>query len=73
MGAVFWIKRFLIVLAGAFALIFLVQLLKGHDLDYALSEAAIWSLVSATIFTGARFRQSRQGKHCAICKDTPEI
>ncbi|HKY23271.1 MAG TPA: hypothetical protein VJM31_18795 [Vicinamibacterales bacterium] len=73
MGVSFWVRRFLIVLAGAFALICIAQLLKGHDLGYSAIQGAIWASIAATIFTGARIYQSRQGQHCALCKDTPEM
>ena len=73
MDTAFWIKRFLTVLAGAFAIIFAVQMLKGRDLSYSATQGAIWSVISATVFTVARFFQARRGQHCAICKDTPEM
>ena len=69
----FWARRFFTVLAGAFVVICIAQLLKGHDLTYAATQGLLWSLIAATIFTGSRIYQSRQGKHCAICKDTPEM
>ncbi|WP_342117577.1 hypothetical protein [Pseudoduganella sp. OTU4001] len=73
MGTAFWIKRFLVVLVGAFVVIGAAQLLKGHEPEYAAREAAIWSIITAAVFTGARFRQARRGQNCAICKDTPEM
>lgn len=73
MGTKFWIKRFFTVLAGAFVAICGAQLLKGHDLAYAASQGAIWSVISASAFTVARFLQARRRQHCAICKDTPEM
>jgi hypothetical protein len=73
MGFSFWVRRFLTVLAGAFAVICIAQLLKGHDLAYSVIQGAIWALIAATIFTGSRFYQSRQGQHCVLCKDTPEM
>jgi hypothetical protein len=73
MGTAFWIKRFLTVLACAFIIIGAAQLLKGHDVQYAASQAAIWGVITAAVFTGARFWQARKGRHCAICKDTPEM
>ena len=69
----FWVKRFVTVLCGAFVVICIAQLLRGHDLAYSVSQGAIWSLIAATIFTGSRVYQSRQGQHCAICKDTPQM
>lgn len=73
MGTGFWIKRFITVLAGAFALICMAQLMKGHDVAYSVTQGAIWGAVSALVFTVARFFQARRGQHCAICKDTPEM
>jgi hypothetical protein len=73
MGTAFWIKRFLAVLAGAFAIIFAAQMLKGHAPAYAAMQAALWSVIGASIFTGARYRQARKGRHCALCRDTPEM
>jgi len=73
MGAVFWIRRFIVVFAGAFLVIAGVQLLKGHTLAYSGTQGAIWAIVSATVFIAARINQSRRGQHCAICRDTPEM
>ena len=73
MGAAFWIKRFFTVLVGVFIVIAAAQLLKGHTVNYSAAHGAIWSFVSAAVFTAARYWQSRQGQHCAICKDTPEM
>jgi len=73
MSTAFWIKRFFTVLAIAFAIIAIGQLLKGRDAGVATLQAAIWASISATIFTVARFFQARRGVHCAICKDTPEM
>ena len=72
-GTGFWIKRFVIVLAVAFAVIFAAQWLRGRGIDYAATHAALWAVVSALVFTGARYFQARRGQHCAICKDTPEM
>lgn len=73
MGIGFWIRRFLTVLAGAFAVICAAQLLKGHGLMYSASQGLFWAIVAAAVFTGSRIYQSRRGQHCAICKDTPEM
>lgn len=73
MGAAFWIKRFLTVLVGASAIICAAQLIKGHDLTYSATQAAVWATIAAALFTTARIFQSRRGRHCAICKDTPEM
>ena len=73
MGAKFWIKRFAVVLGGAFAIIFLAQLLRGHDLPYAATQGAMWGAIAASVFAVARIYQSRRKQHCAICRDTPEM
>jgi hypothetical protein len=73
MGTSFWIRRFLVVLAGAFAVIFAAQLLKGHAPAAAATMAAGWALLAASVFTASRIHQSRRGQHCALCRDTPEM
>ena len=65
------IRGFLVVLAGSFVLIAAAQLLKGNPLEYAASEGALWSLISATIFTVARAYRLRKGQYCAVCGDLP--
>ncbi len=72
MGRAFWIKRFFAVLLLAFAILMAVELLKGHRPEAAVTFSLAWSLIAATIFTGARIYQSRRGRHCALCGDTPE-
>lgn len=72
-GTAFWIKRFFTVLVGAFVIIGAAQMLKGHDLSYSVTQAAIWGAITAIVFTLGRLYQSRRGQHCAICKDTPEM
>ncbi len=73
MTTAFWIKRFFTVLAIAFVIIGAAQYAKSHDLAYAVTQGAIWSLLSAFVFTVARYFQARKGQHCAICRDTPEM
>ena len=73
MGMAFWVRRFVTVLAGAFVVIAAVQLLKGHPAAHAASEGLLWATVSAAVFVGARIAQSRRGRHCALCRDTPEM
>lgn len=73
MGTAFWIKRFFVVFAGASLIICAAQMLKGHELPYSVAQGAIWGAIAAIVFTAARLYQSRQGQHCAICKDTPEM
>jgi hypothetical protein len=73
MGTAFWIRRFLLVFAGALVIITGAQLAKGNTLEYSLTEGLLWSAVTAAVFTAARIYKSRKGQHCAICADTPEM
>jgi hypothetical protein len=72
-GTAFWIKRLFTVWGGAFLIICSAQLLRGHERPDAALQGTIWGAISATVFTVSRFFQSRQGRHCAICNDTPEM
>ena len=71
MGRAFWIRRFLTVFVCAAAIIASAQRLKGHSVAEAVSQGVIWAALSASIFTGARIRQSRKGQPCALCRDSP--
>jgi len=73
MGTAFWIRRFLTVFALAFAVIGGAQLLKGRPLGYAMIQGLVWSSVSSVIFTAARLYHSHHGRHCALCRDIPEM
>lgn len=73
MGTAFWIKRFLVVLMGAFVIICMAQVLRGHDWVYSATQGAIWGVLGAAVFTVARYRQAKKGQHCALCRDTPEM
>jgi|KBSMisStaDraftv2_1062788.scaffolds.fasta_scaffold06254_11 hypothetical protein len=72
MGYVFWIKRFVVAAVAAFAILTLVELLKGHDLASALWFAFGWGVLASALFTGTRIYRSRKGQACAVCNDTPE-
>jgi hypothetical protein len=72
-GILFWLRRFLLVFCIAFALILGAHLLRGHELMFSLSESLLWAMISANIFVTARIYQSRMGRHCALCRDTPEM
>lgn len=72
-GSLFWFRRYLTVFAIAFAIIAVAQLLKGHSQHHAVEQGLIWAFVSASVFTGSRIWQSRRGRHCALCRDTPEM
>ncbi len=73
MGTAFWMRRFLVVLAVAFVVIAASHLVRGRGVEYAVTQGAVWSVISAVIFTVARYFQARRGQHCALCRDTPEM
>lgn len=73
MSMAFWIRRFAVVFAGAFVVIGTGQLLKGHTAWHSASQGLVWAAVSASIFIAARLYQSRKGRHCALCRDMPEM
>lgn len=73
MGLTFWVKRFFVVLVGAFIFICGAQILKGNDLNYSITQGGVWALITASVFTISRIYQTRRGQHCSICKDTPEM
>ena len=72
MGRSYWIKRFVVVTALGFAVLMVVELLKGHGYEASLTFSAVWSLIASAAFTAARIYHSRKGRYCAICRDTPE-
>lgn len=71
MGTRFWIRRFCVMLVGVFAVLLLVERLKGHDWRAALAFSALWGLITASVFIGTRLYYASRGVACAICKDTP--
>ena len=73
MGGSFWIRRFLLIFVMAFVVLAATQLVQGRTLDDSLTHALLWAAVSTTVFTGSRIYQSRKGRHCALCRDTPEM
>ena len=71
MSTGFWIRRFAVVLAGAFVIIAGAQLLRGHTLEDSVQHGLLWSVITAAVFTGVRIYKSRRGQYCAVCGDTP--
>lgn len=61
MGTRYWLKRFVLALSGSGALLFLVELAKGHEPLEALRFAALWGATFAGVFTlvgDLRFRRN---------------
>ena len=68
----FWLKRFLIVFSGAFAVLLGVALLRSRPPAQAAAESALWAGIATSIFIATRVYRARQGQHCELCGDTPE-
>ena len=68
----FWIRRFLVVFAGAFILLFAVYAVKGRKLPRAAGDAAVWAGAAATLFIATRLYHSSKGRQCELCRDMPE-
>ncbi len=71
MPASFWVRRFLLIFAGAFALLTSVYLLRGRGQTEAVTQAAIWAGVVATLFIATRLYHSSRGRKCELCQDMP--
>ncbi len=68
MGTLFWVKRFLLVLLPAFAVIAASQLVQDRGIEAALVHGAIWSPITAAVYVAAlRYRC----KSCAIATEEP--
>ena len=72
MNPVFWIKRFFAATVLVFVALLVVELLKGHGLEAALTFSLVWSFITSAIYTGARIYRSRKGQSCAVCRDAQE-
>ena len=71
MRITFWIRRFLLLFCLAFAVLACVHVLRGDELLYSMKESLLWGIIIANIFAASRVHNSRQGKHYALCNDTP--
>lgn len=68
----FWVRRYFVVAGGAFVLLVAAGMLKGRDLQRVAPESLFWAVVTAAVFTAARYRSARKGEACALCRDTVE-
>lgn len=64
MGAAFWIKRYLLALVTASAVLFGAELVKGHGQAAALQYAGLWGLATSGIFTIASYVRYRRNPEC---------
>jgi multisubunit Na+/H+ antiporter MnhF subunit len=72
MRTLFWIRRFVLIFAGAFVLLSTIYVMRGRALKDAVAEAALWSAIAAALFIATRLYYSSQGRRCELCKDMPD-
>lgn len=68
----FWLKRFLVVTAIAFAGIAVGRVLMGRPLAPTLVDAAFWAPLSGLVFVATRRWHAARGRRCELCGDEPE-
>lgn len=66
MGTRFWLKRFFLALLIAIALLFAVELAKGHELADAVRFAALWGFLSAALFTLVGYVRYKRNPACML-------
>ena len=66
MGARFWVRRFLIALLVASALLFVVELAKGHAAMETARFVMLWGVLSAAIFTLIGYIRYRRNPACML-------
>lgn len=71
MGAVFWVKRFLLAAVPMFGILAAVEWFKGTTGTNDILSALIWSLSAAAIFTFSAYRRYKAGLACAACDSAP--
>ena len=73
MGTAFWLRRFGVVLLGAFMSIAAGQYLRGRGIEHSLVHGLGWGAIAAGLFTAVRLYHSRRGGQCALCRDVPDL
>lgn len=66
MGITFWVRQFVSALFVAFIVIAAAHLARGRGVDYAVTEATIWSVITAIVFTVAHYVKARRRPQCAL-------
>src|SRR3546814_15869791 len=62
----FWIRRLLVVFLVASIVLFLVELLKGHERGAALQFALFWGAMTAGVFTLVGYIRFRRNPACLL-------
>lgn len=69
MGMAFWIKRLVLALVGAGLVLFVVELLKGHEVVQAIQFAAFGGAIVAMLFTLIGYIRYRRNPACMLPAD----
>lgn len=64
-----WIGQYLLAASTMFALLVIVDLLRGETFAASWTGSLLWAATAAAIFVGSRYRQARKGVDCALCKN----
>ena len=62
-----WIAQYVFAVASMFALLLLVDLLRGESLEHAWPSALAWAGVASALFIGTRYRNAKRGIACGAC------
>jgi hypothetical protein len=69
MGALFWVKRFLLAAVPLFAILAAVEWFKGTTSRDDYLSAAAWAVAAAGFFTYSAWRRFRNAQACGVCDD----
>ncbi|MYM67431.1 hypothetical protein GTP45_11385 [Pseudoduganella sp. FT55W] len=69
MGAIFWIKRYLLAVVPLFTILAAVEWFKGSTTKEDYLSAGAWALIAAGIFNYFAWRRYRNAVACAACED----
>jgi hypothetical protein len=69
MGAAFWVKRYLLAAVPLFAILAVIEYLKGSATAVDYLSAGAWAAVAAAIFVGAAYRRYKKAMDCPMCDD----
>jgi hypothetical protein len=67
----FWLKRGFYVFVIVMAILFCVELIKGHTIEQAIYFSLVWAGISAVIFILTRIYYVNKGINCQVCNDLP--
>ena len=62
-----WIMQYLFAVASMFALLMVVDMLRGETFERAWPYALLWAAVASSLFVGTRYRNMKRGIACGVC------